>query len=41
MNPEDLVGMLAELERIRGLTLDLVERSVPPLLPVPPADAQK
>jgi hypothetical protein len=39
MNPEDLVGMLAELERIRGLTLDLVERSVPPLLPAPPTGA--
>ncbi|HXO82198.1 MAG TPA: hypothetical protein VN856_20185 [Mycobacterium sp.] len=39
MNPEDLVGMLTELERIRGLTLDLVERSVPPLLPAPPTDA--
>jgi hypothetical protein len=39
MNPEDLVGMLAELERIRGLTLDLVERSVPSLLPAPSTDA--
>ncbi|MDT5021951.1 MAG: hypothetical protein QOI33_2475 [Mycobacterium sp.] len=39
MNPEELVGMLTELERIRGLTLDLVERSVPPLLPAPAADA--
>ena len=38
MNPEDLVGMLAEVERIRELTLDLVERSVPPLMPVPPSD---
>ncbi|HEX3732788.1 MAG TPA: hypothetical protein VHU91_07710 [Mycobacteriales bacterium] len=40
MKPEDLVGMLTELERIRGLTLDLVERSVPPLLPAPPTDAE-
>jgi hypothetical protein len=39
MNPEELVGMLAEMERIRGLTLDLVERSVPPLLPPPPTGA--
>ncbi len=29
MNPEILVGMLAELERIRELTLDLVERNTP------------
>ena len=27
MNPEVLIGMLAELERIRELTLDLVEQS--------------
>ena len=39
MNPEVLVGMLAELEGIRELTLDLVERSAPPLLPAPPTDA--
>ena len=39
MNPEDLVGMLAELERIRELTLDLVERSAPQLLPAPPDEA--
>jgi hypothetical protein len=38
MNPEVLVGMLAELERIRGLTLDLVERTAPGLLPAPPAE---
>jgi len=31
--------MLAELERIRELTLDLVERSAPRLLPAPPTDA--
>lgn len=36
MSPEVLIGMLAELERIRGLTLDLVERGAPRLLPVPP-----
>ena len=36
MNPEVLVGMLAELEGIRELTLDLVERSAPQLLPAPP-----
>ena len=34
--PEALVGMLAELDRIRALTIELVERSVPQLLPVPP-----
>ena len=39
MNPEVLVGMLAELEGIRELTLDLVERSAPQLLPAPPAHA--
>ncbi len=38
MTPEVLVGMLAELERIRGLTLDLVERTAPGLLPAPPAE---
>ena len=35
MTPEVLVGMLTELERIRELTLDLVERSAPRLLPEP------
>lgn len=39
MNPEALIGMLAELERIRELTLDLVERQAPGLNPAPPADA--
>ncbi|WP_018603809.1 hypothetical protein [Mycobacterium sp. 155] len=39
MTPETLVGMLAELERIRALTLDLIERSAPQLLPEPPEDA--
>lgn len=39
MTPETLVGMLAELERIRMLTLDLVERSAPQLLPEPPEEA--
>jgi hypothetical protein len=38
MTPEVMVGMLAELERIRGLALDLVERSVPRLMPAPPTD---
>jgi hypothetical protein len=40
MTPEVLVAMLAELERIRELTLDLVERSAPQLAPAPPADAE-
>jgi plasmid stabilization system protein ParE len=39
MTPEVLIGMLAELERIRELTLDLVERTAPRLLPAPPDDA--
>lgn len=39
MNPDVLVGMLGELERIRGLLLDLVERAAPPLRPAPPEDA--
>lgn len=39
MTPEVLVGMLAELERIRGLTLDLIEKSAPRLLPEPPGES--
>lgn len=39
MSPEELVGMLAELERIREVTLDLVEQQAPQLLPKPPEDA--
>ena len=39
MTPETLVAMLAELERIRELTLDLVERDAPRLLPRPAEDA--
>ena len=35
MNPETLVGMLAELDRIRGMTLDLIEQQAPRLLPAP------
>ncbi len=35
MNPEDMIGMLAELERIRELTLDLVEQQTPQLRPAP------
>ena len=35
MSPEVLIGMLAELERIRELTLDLIEREAPRLLPGP------
>lgn len=33
MTPESLVGMLAELEKIRTLTIDLVERHAPRLVP--------
>ena len=40
MNPEMLIGMLAELERIRELTLDLIERHAPRLLPAPPDDCR-
>jgi hypothetical protein len=36
MNAEAVIGMLAELERIRELTLDLIERETPQLRPVPP-----
>jgi hypothetical protein len=39
MNPEVLIGMLAELERIRELTLDLVEQQTPRLAPAPPDEA--
>jgi hypothetical protein len=39
MSPEMLVGMLAELERIRELTLDLIERGSPRLLPAPPDES--
>lgn len=39
MSPEVLIGMLAELERIRELALGLVEHSVPRLLPAPPEGA--
>jgi hypothetical protein len=34
--PESLLAMLAELDRIRALTVELIERSVPELLPAPP-----
>jgi hypothetical protein len=39
MTPEVLISMLAELERIRELTLDLVEQQAPRLLPAPPDDS--
>ncbi|KUI31326.1 hypothetical protein AU196_18595 [Mycobacterium sp. IS-1742] len=41
MTPETLVQLLAELERIRTLTLDLVEKSTPVLQPAPPDDADE
>jgi hypothetical protein len=34
--PEALLALLVELDRVRAAALDLLERSVPPLLPVPP-----
>lgn len=39
MNPETLISMLAELERVRELTLDLIEQQAPRLLPAPPEEA--
>jgi hypothetical protein len=39
MSSEVLIGMLAELERIRELTLGLIERETPRLLPAPPDGA--
>ena len=39
MKPEELVAVLAELERIREALLDLVEHQAPKLLPEPPLDA--
>lgn len=39
MKPDELVAVLAELERIREATLDLVEQQAPQLLPEPPANA--
>jgi hypothetical protein len=39
MNPETLISMLAELERIQQLTLDVVEKSAPRLLPAPPDES--
>ncbi|OBA60257.1 hypothetical protein A5647_14930 [Mycobacterium sp. 1100029.7] len=39
MNPETLLGMLAELERIRELTLDVIDRETPQLRPAPPTAA--
>ena len=35
---EALLGLLVELDRIRALAVELLERSAPRLLPVPPAD---
>ncbi|TRW84747.1 hypothetical protein FK535_09645 [Mycolicibacterium sp. 018/SC-01/001] len=35
MTPETLVGMLAELDRIRSMTLDLIEQRAPRMLPAP------
>ncbi len=34
-----MAGMLAELERVRELTLDLIERETPHLQPAPPHEA--
>ncbi len=39
MTPEVLIGMLAELERVRELTLDLIEQQTPRLMPAPPTGA--
>jgi hypothetical protein len=40
MTPEALLGMLAELERIRELTLDLIDQEAPQLRPAPPDEAR-
>lgn len=40
MTPETLIAMLAELERIRELTLDLIEQQAPDLQPTPPDDTE-
>jgi len=37
---EALLGLLVELDRIRALAVELLERSAPRLLPVPAADPQ-
>lgn len=34
-----MAGMLAELERVRELTLDLIDRATPQLQPPPPDEA--
>jgi hypothetical protein len=39
MTPEAVLGMLAELERIRELTLDVLDRETPQLRPTPPDEA--
>ncbi|MGH4009210.1 MAG: hypothetical protein ACRDTH_13825 [Pseudonocardiaceae bacterium] len=36
--PEGLLALLVELDRVRAVILDLLERTAPPLLPVPPQD---
>lgn len=41
MTPEALLGMLAELERIRELTLNLIEQEAPRLHPPPPDGADE
>ncbi|MCW2901058.1 MAG: hypothetical protein JWO67_3323 [Streptosporangiaceae bacterium] len=37
--PETLLSMLAELDRIRSLLVELMERAAPGLLPAPPDDS--
>ncbi|BBX07196.1 hypothetical protein [Mycolicibacterium aichiense] len=39
MTPEQMAGMLAELERVRELTLDVIERETPHLHPPAPDEA--
>ena len=38
--PEDLLALLVELDRVRAAVLDVLERTAPPLLPVPPHDGE-
>jgi hypothetical protein len=37
--PEGLLALLVELDRVRAAVLDLLERTAPPLLPIPEYDA--
>jgi hypothetical protein len=36
--PEALLALLVELDRVRAVAMDLLDRSAPPLLPTPPPE---